>query len=426
MGLSIKGGGMIISLLLVPMTIDYLSPVTYGTWLTISSIVTMLTFFDVGIGNGLRNKLSEAIAKQNAALAQSYVSTAYVVFGGLQAALALLFVALYKYIPWSRILNTSIDIGQLQTVILITVIAMAMKLVLDILSYVLLAIQESSLSGLLLLLSNVSILGCTYALKQYSHGNLVLLATVTAFSPIAVLLVAGLVLYRGRLKAYRPTLRMADMRQTKDLLQLGYKFFVIQLAVLVIFYTDNLIINQLFGPLAVTNYNIAFRYFNAINTIFAIAITPYWSAFTEAYVKHDSAWMLKTYRYLQRLWLLLVVVVAIMIFSADKVYAIWVGDRINVPFKVSLFMGLFTVISCWNNVTVAVVNGVGKVRLQLYYSLISAVINIPLAILFGQTLGLGSAGVVMATCVSLSIGSLFGAIQAERIIKGTATGIWNR
>ena len=176
LGLFIKGGGMLVSLLLVPITIDYLSPAAYGTWLTISSIVTMLAFFDIGIGNGLRNKFSEAIANHNVPLARAYVSTAYVAFSALQFIFIGIFLTIFRYIPWQRILNTAIDNEQLQLVVLLTAIAMAAKLVLDILSYVLLAVQESSVSGFLSFVGNILILVGTVLLTQLSQENLILLA----------------------------------------------------------------------------------------------------------------------------------------------------------------------------------------------------------------------------------------------------------
>ena len=426
LGLFIKGGAMIISLLLVPLTIDYLSVTTYGTWLTISSIITMLAFFDIGIGNGLRNKFSEAIAKQDKALARAYVSTAYLVFGGLQTVLVAIFIIIFRYIPWQRILNTTIENEQLQAVILLTTVAMAAKLVLDIISYILLASQESSLTGFISLISNVFILIGTYLLTQFVHENITYLALVTAFIPIVVLVVAGFLLYQGRLKAYRPSFKLVDLNHAKGLLSLGYKFFFIQIAVIILFYTDNLIITQFFGPAEVTTYNVAFRYFNAINTIFAIAITPYWSAFTEAYVKNDTVWMLKSYQYLKRLWFGLVVVVIIMISVSNTVYTIWIGNRVSVPFKLSLCMGFFVIVSCGNSILVAVANGMGKVGLQLYYAMFAAVVNIPLAIILGPKLGMGSAGVILASGISLLIGSVFGVIQANKLLLGTAKGIWNK
>lgn len=394
---------MLISLLLVPMTIDYLSKDTYGTWLTISSIVTMIAFFDIGIGNGLRNKLTEAVSKQDVVLARTYISTAYVIFGVLQFVFILFFLIAFSYVPWQRLLNTSVDNDQLQVVVLMMAVAIAVKLMLDVLSYVLLALQESGRVGLISFLSNILILSATYALTRFSNGNLIYLAAATAVSPVFVLLVSGFVLYRTQLKKYRPSFQSVNFSYAKDLLSLGYKFFFIQMTVILLFYTDNLIISQLFGPSEVATYNVAFRYFNAISTIFAIAITPYWSAFTEAYVKGDVVWMKRTYSYLQKLWLGLVAAVLLMILLADQVYYVWVGNRISVSLTLNVCMGLLITITCWNNMTTAVVNGVGKVRLQLYVSVFAAAVNIPLAIFFGKALHLGSAGVTLATGVSSTL-----------------------
>lgn len=426
LGLANKGGGMLISLLLVPLIIDYLSTGIYGTWLTISSIVTMLTFLDIGIGNGLRNKVSEAVTKKDIKLARAYISTAYFIFGAVQLGFIILFITVYRFIPWQRILNTTIDIEQLQLIVLITVVAMAVKLVLDIISYILLALQKSGQAGLINLLSNILILAGTYALTTYSAKNLIYLVLLTVVSPVVVMFFSGFVLYKNSLKEYRPSLNLVDFKHARSLLSLGYKFFFIQISVIVLFYTDNLIITQLFGPSEVTTYNVAFRYFNSINTLFMIAITPYWSAFTEAFVKNDVEWMIRTYSYLQKLWFGLVIVVAIMILVASYVYAFWIGNRVTIPETLNIIMGLNVVTICWNNITVVVTNGLGKMKLQLYSSLFAAFLNIPLAIYFVRILNIGSGAVILASCVSLWVGSVIGSIQAKQLIKGTAKGIWDR
>ena len=58
----VKGFGIFISLLVVPVTIKFLNPTEYGIWLTLNSILLWINTFDIGLGNGLRNKLSEAFA----------------------------------------------------------------------------------------------------------------------------------------------------------------------------------------------------------------------------------------------------------------------------------------------------------------------------------------------------------------------------
>lgn len=59
----IKGVDFLVYLLLVPVTLGYLNQYEYGIWLTLSSILMWINSFDIGLGNGLRNKLSEALAQ---------------------------------------------------------------------------------------------------------------------------------------------------------------------------------------------------------------------------------------------------------------------------------------------------------------------------------------------------------------------------
>src|SRR5665648_546203 len=75
--LIIKGLSIAISLVLVPLTINYINPSRYGIWLTLSSIVGWFSFFDIGLTQGLRNKFAEAKAKGEDNLAQILVSTTY-------------------------------------------------------------------------------------------------------------------------------------------------------------------------------------------------------------------------------------------------------------------------------------------------------------------------------------------------------------
>jgi O-antigen/teichoic acid export membrane protein len=421
-----KGGGMVISLLLVPVTIDYLSVETYGIWLTISSVLSIISLLDIGLGNGLRNKFSEAVSQNDHKLARSYVSTSYVLFSAIQLILLLLFALLIYNIPLLKSIGNGIDSHQLQAVALITVTAISIKLVLDNVSTVLIALQQVGLANLLSLSGNALVLIGTYWLASFGKGSLVYLAAVTVSCPLVVLAVSSLLLYRGRLKAYRPALAYVKKEHIGRLISLGYRFFFIQIAVVILFYSDNLIITRMFGTAEVTVYTIAFRYFNIISAAFAIVISPYWPAFTEAYVKQDMHWVKATYRRLQRLWVLLLLTVSGMVVFSGWFYKFWLTDRVDVPFTLSLCMGLLVLTTCWNNITSTLLNGIGKIQMQLYYSLGSAVVNIPLSVFFARTMKMGTAGVALATAVSLLIGTVLGGIQVEKILSQKATGLWDR
>ena len=421
-----KSGSMLVSVWLVPLTMHYLTPATYGTWVTISAMSTLLTFLDLGIGNGLRNQLTQVVARPDPALARQLVSTAYALFGVLQAAFVASLLLLARYVPWAQVLNSSLDMHHLRRVVLIVAVAMAFKLVLDLLSSVLLALQAAGWVNFINFLSNGLVGLGTYGLSRFSPPRLEYLALVVAGSPLLVLGITSGLLYGRRLAAYRPSLAHIRFQQAGRLLSLGYAFFVIQLAYLVVFYTDNLLINHFFGPTAVAAYTTAFRYFSLASTLFGLVMVPYWSAFTQAFTQGDVAWMRQTHRLMYRLWAGLVGLVVLMVVLAQPVYHAWVGEAIQIPLGVSISLGVLVVVTGWNLIASTIINSAGKLRLQLSYALGGLLTNIPLAFLLAKTLGMGSAGVVMASVVSLSWGAVLGPLQARRLINGTARGIWGR
>ena len=95
------------------------------------------------------------------------------------------------------------------------------------------------------------------------------------------------------------------------------------------------------------------------------------------------------------------------------------------PLLLSAVMGLYAIIFTWNNIFAYFVNGVGKIKLQMYCGIIGMIINIPISIYFAKNLNMGSTGVILGTCTSLIIGSFLIPIQTLKIIKG-AKGICNK
>jgi len=159
--------------------------------------------------------------------------------------------------------------------------------------------------------------------------------------------------------------------------------------------------------------------------VFTIIITPYWSAFTDAITINDIKWIKNSINKLIRIWLLVVAGVIILLAIAKYFYLMWVGDKVYIPFILSAFMGLYAIISAWNNIFAYFINGVGKIKLQMYIGSVEMIVNIPISIFFAKNMNMGSAGVILGTCFTLAIGSLLMPIQTLKIIKGKAKGIWN-
>lgn len=422
----VKGLNIAIGFVLVPLTIGYVDESQYGIWITLSSVVTWFRFFDVGLGNGMRNRFAEAMARGEVERARTYVSTTYAILGAISAGVVLVFFLVNPFLDWAFMLNADEGLGDdLKMVALIVFSFFALNFVMKLITTILTADQRPAMAGVFNLGTNALTLTAIFILTKTTEGSLVNLAWVLGGAPVFVLGLASFIFYNKQYKAVAPSFRYVDRSYFNDLISLGWKFFVIQVIGIIIFSTDNVIITQLYGPAAVTPYNIAFKYFGIITKVFTIVSAPFWSAYTEAYTKMDVEWIKRTMKKLIMVWRAMAVLAVGMVFGAEWFYSWWV-PTIKVPFLVSVCMAIYVVALAWGTPFVVFMNGVGKVRLQLTVSLVGGILNIPLSIFFAKYLEMGSAGIILATTLCVCYGFIIAPIQYRKIINQTATGIWNR
>jgi O-antigen/teichoic acid export membrane protein len=421
----IKGGSIGISIVSVPLTLHYVNPTQYGIWLTLTSLVSWFSFFDIGFGNGLRNKFAEAKAKDEHALARIYVSTTYAILIIISASVLLLFAFINPFLNWSIILNAPAGMaGELGVLALIVFGYFCIDFVLQLIAIILNADQQPAKASLFNLLSGFLSLIIIFILTKTTEGNLIYLGVSFVGSQLVVLLFAGIWFFSGKYKMYAPARKFVQFKYAKNLMSLGLKFFLIQIAFIILYETTIIIIAQLFGPEQVAPYNIAFKYFSVIPMVFGIIMVPFWSAYTEAYVKRDFDWIKSTMKKLKGAWVLLTAASIVMLFFSNIVYRLWVGDEIKVPFLLSAAIAGYIIANAWCTIFSIFLNGVGKLKLQLYSGLIGALINIPLALFLGKQIGI--TGVVLSTLLLAAGNAIWSPIQYRKIMNGSAKGIWNQ
>ena len=421
----VKGCNIAIGLVLVPLTIEYLSPVKYGVWITLSSVIGWFGFFDIGLGNGLRNKLTEAIANENLKLAKVYVSTTYAIISIIIISILFIFYFVNPFLNWNVILNVkNLDLkAELGLIVLIVFTFFCLRFILKLITTILTADQRPAKASLFDLIGRVLSLIGIYILTKTQESSLLYLCTLMSGMPVLVLCISSMWFFRGKYKEYTPSFKFVDFSMAGDLLNLGVKFFIIQIAAVLLYQTNNMVISHLFGPAEVTPYNVAFRYFNILMMGFSILVVPFWSAFTEAWAKRDVFWIKNAMNKLMRIWVILLVLGVIMLIISPWVYRFWVGTEIEVPFLMSGLVALWILIHTWNGIFGQFLNGVGKVKFQLYFGVISAFFNVPLSVFLGLRIGIE--GVFLANVILGVLAALVYPIQYRKLINNRASGIWN-
>ncbi len=422
-----KCASILLSLIIVPLTIDYVGPNQYGIWLTISSVVSWISYFDLGLGHGLRNRIAESKAMGNYKLAKVYVSTAYVVIGVIFGFVFIIFSLFNKQINWNGFLKIDgISIEFLRELMLILVAFFCLTMVFKIINSIVLGDQKTALASGISVAEQFVSLVIIYVLSKTTKSNLIFLSFATAGAPCLILLLFSFYLFssKGFLHYCRPSLKCVDFRQTQKLLGIGVKFFIIQFSLLAIFQVVNVIISRNCGQMAVSQYQLSYKYFSMLYMIYVIVLTPYWSAFTEAYVKKDYNWMNSSFKKLNKLALLAIPILFVMLLFSSLFFKLWIKNSVEIPILLHVCMACYIFSMILAGVQMYILNGMGKVSMQLLIYIFFATISIPTMNVFSRRVGLY--GILLFLTSVYIVQSIIGQIQIYKVLNQKARGIWDK
>lgn len=416
---------MVIGFLYVPLLLTSLAVEEYAIWLTLTSVVSWIVMFDIGLGNGLRNKLSEMLALEKYHEAQKYVSTAYISILGIGFTIILIFLLSFLFVDWTDFLNAhGIPQKELNLLVIIVGVAFIIQFQLGLLNSVLLALKKPALSSAIGCVGQIlSYIIVILEVKVFQVNNLIILGSIISIVPILVLLIATVILFSNKYKFLKPSFYCFDRQKFRDIFSLGALFFWLQIVTIILFQLNNLIIIHIVGAEEVVEYNICYKYFYLLVTLFVIICTPFWSSTTHEYAKGNIAWIKIINKKLMFIACILSIAGLVMFFLAKPIYKLWIGeDCPEIDNASNILMYLYCVFMMFYSANGYIINGIGKLRLQAYITSFLAICYIPMAIYGGKEFGLN--GVLVALVLNAAVNSLWSSLQLNKILNHSASGIW--
>ena len=420
----VRGLNIVIGFVQVPLVLNYLDPERYGIWITLTVILGWFSLFDIGLGNGLRNRLAEAIARKELSKAKIYVSTTYAVVFLIFSALFLVFLVGNQFLDWSRLLNTTPGLaGELRVLAMVVFFFFSGRFIVSIIESIAKANQEPAFANLINTSGRLAALVGIWFLVSFAESRLLYLGIVLAGIPVVVTTLISIWAFTFKYKDYRPSLSHIQFSEFGFLMNLGFKFFFLQLSGIIFFQTNSFIIAQIFGPEEVTPYSIGFKYYSVVTMLFTIVLAPYWSAITDAYTKGELDWIQNTVRRLRMIWGGFLIILIVMLALSGHIIELWVGDEVRVSAGLSIALAFYTAIFSYNAIYSHFINGTGKLKVQLYRMAVSIVLYIPVTIYFAKTFGL--TGIMFGLILVAVTATIIYEIQYHKVIHGKATGIWD-
>lgn len=419
----IKGISILVSLLLVPLTINFVSSELYGIWLTLSSVISWLSFFDVGFGLGLRNRLTTALAREDYKSGKIYVSTTYCILLIIFSIVGVLGYFAAGLIDWCQVLNISTEYNDVlvasSRIIIVTFCA---TIILKLIQNVFQAYQMTAAAASVDTIAQILSLALIYVLTKTTFPSLNNLALVFCCAPLFVYVIFSIVMYCGRFKQVSPSIRSIDFSYAKNLFSLGGQFFLIQIICIILYQSVNFVISHYCGSEQVTTYNVAYKYLYCAVMAFTIIMAPLWSAYNDAIAKNDYPWMRSVYKRLIRLNVMVILGLLVMVLVSPIVYKLWVGDTVNVPFAVSVLIGLYMIFQTVSTLHANILNGMSTIKVQIIQAVLQGVIFVCSIIIMGKRLDL--MGILIIMLITAFVPAVILPIQVNLLLNNKAKGIW--
>ncbi len=395
-----KGISIVVSVIAVPLTVNYLGAERYGVWIVISTLLAWLAIADLGLGNGLTNALAEAYGENRPDLAQAYVATATWMMVGVALALGTLGVIMWPWIDWVTIFNVRSGLAraEVEPAVALAIILSLVTFPLSIVGKIYGAYQEGATSNYWAAAGNVTSLLALLVATQL-QGGLVWLVFAIFGAQVLLTVANALWLFAWHKPWLRPRPSVIRQEHLKRLTTTGGMFFVVQIAVLLNFQADNLIIAHYLGAGQVTPYSIAWKLFSYTTVLQTLIFPSLWPAYTEAFTRKDSQWIRRTFKasLIISTGVTVVLVMPLVVFGTTIINA-WAGAAAVPTMALLFWLGAFSVINATMNAVACLLNASGRIRGQMFYGSLTAIVNVALSVTL--VVPFGVVGVIASTVIA--------------------------
>lgn len=389
----VKGLAIILNLFLTPAYMRYFNNDTaLGVWFTIVSIINCILMFDLGIGNGLRNKLPKAIEENNKKEQKVLISSAYISIIVVSGVFLLIMLLINHFINWNTVLNVEssvLSIEVLRTSMAIIIVGIIFRFVLNLNSSIFFSIQKAAINNTIAFLCTLFLfIFVTFARVGDISTNFVKLSIANSVLTNIPLLIGTLYIFIGPFKGMWPKIKYYNKKVAKDILKIGTVILWLQIIFMIVGSTHAFLITSFRNPAEVVEYNVYYKIYYGLLSLFYLALTPIWSAVTKAQAKKDYKWIHKTYIVLLLLAGIFLLLNLTTIPFIQNLFDILLKEKtIQANATYALIFVFFNFCFAVHNVNTSIFNGLSDFKIQNIWMTVAAIIFIPLCYLLTNLIG---------------------------------------
>ena len=387
-GLSLRVASMGVLLLTTPILVRALGDDVFGIFVTITALTAYLAMSDLGIGAGLLTVLGAAAGKGDRREMSSLVTSAGWILLASAALIAVLGLAISVAIDVPRLLGAPTgQSAEALAAFRIFVLGFAVGVPLSLGARVQSSLQQGAEAVTWLSLSS-SLSAAAAAGVAWTTGELV----PTMLASVGVLCLVGLV-QSARVLRQHPWILAYGIRfrlgNAHGLLASSGWLFALQLAAVVAFQTDLLIVAAVLGSDQAAVFNGTLRAFGVVSLITTALASQFWPATAEAMAVDDHQWVRSTHHRLA--WQLPALAAAAALFLVvfgRQLIGLWLGESLVPPLSLLLVFALWATYSSFVLPYSQVLNGAGVLRPLAILSILMAIANVLMSLALTNAIGI--------------------------------------
>lgn len=395
-----KGFALLINAISLPITVRYLGPQQYGFWVTISMSVVMLNVMDLGVTNSLTNMISRSFVDGDRKAARRYYATAFWISSAICIAIGIVAFYVWPRINWGPLFHVQDQelIHQVSLTCAIAVGFFLLGLPLNLVHRVLSGYQQTEITNYFNILSNIFGLIAILVVVRIK-GSLPMLMLIYSVSLMSGTIVLNLWVNFWDRPWISPLPHHIDRTSVSELMNSSLGFFILKIAGLIVFNSDNLVITHYLGAAEVTPYSVTWRMAGYAVALQSAFFPSLWPAYSEAYARKDYAWVRSTFWRMARA-VAGTTSIALLFFALfGRPIIRWYAGAAAVPSSLLLWaICSWTMLSACMDLEACLLAAIDRVRLQGVLGVIAAILNVVFSVYLVKRIG--SLGVVTGTFLS--------------------------
>lgn len=394
----------------IPVARAALAPDLFGVWMMLSGLLGFFAFADLGVGNGVLNRMTAAHAAGDVTAQRRVMRAGYACTGTMGA---LVFAA---WLCWAGLAPVPTAIagavsaehrGEVLSALNIFFLLLAINIPASLVQKTQLGLQCGHWVGYAQFCSAAGTIVAVPAALALGGGLPALVIASLGVQVVVNLASAWLWRRRGRAVRLRGAPARAMPRQGPEwqvvvsLLRTGSLFLMLQLAAAFAFQSDAIVIVHQLGQAEYGDFAVVQRVFLAVSSILLAGLSGLWPAIGEALASGDKAWIRRTL-----LWSYFFVFLAMggaglaLALTMPQIVSLWVGMATPPPAALLAVLAVWTLMEALGNVSGAFLNAAGVLRTQVLLAVVMAT-----AAFLGKwylVSRLGAWGSILATVIAYS------------------------